>query len=208
MFNTKTHIKDLGQFIENSTHELIVLGQPKGIGVTTNVILYFVDKFFFEEPFNVLILVENMQEKITVAKIFEKYLFEDYNLKVKFDYSTNKLSYLDNNVVILSYTHEDKSELFVPENFKFDYGYIDKDANTPKLNYFLTDYLPFNCEKIIVATYDFEDSIYYMKQLSDEQKTIVFSEQLYSNLVELDNLPSYTIEYEKIIKGEFKDEEN
>lgn len=208
MFNNKIHVKDLGKFVENCPHNLIVLGQPKRIGVTTNIILYFVDKFFFEEPFNVLILVENMQEKITVVKLFEKYLFEDYGLKLKFDYKTNKLSYIENNVIILSYVHEDKSELFVPEGFKFNFAYIDKDANDQKLNYFLTDYLPFNCEKIIVATYDFEDSIYYMEQLSDEQKTIVFSEQLYSNLVKLDNLPSYTLEYEKIIKGEFKNEKN
>jgi hypothetical protein len=61
---------------------------------------------------------------------------------------------------------------------------------------------------MIVATYDTPTSLYYINEVKDKiKKVIVRSEKYDQNIKELlFNQEVYTLEYETIIKGEFKNE--
>ena len=200
----KINIFEIGQFIENCPYDLVVIGQPKSIGTTTAMLDFFSNKIFWEETFNVLILVESQQSKANCAQYLREYFFEVFGIQKTFNFLENFFEIFGNKISILSYKNQDK---IGGDEIIFDYGYVDKDEDNELLNLYLTEYLANICKKIVIATYDFPNSLYYSPFLIDEQKTLVTSQKYFKNLSDLNNLETFSFTYEKTIKGEFLDNE-
>lgn len=204
----KIHINNLIEFIEGNNEKLVIIGQPKEVGVTTTMLEYFTQKCFFEENFNIIIFVENQPTKITCAQIIQNFLKENYDYNGIFDYALNYFNIFNNKLCILSYKNDEKCFFEVHENFLFDYAYFDKDENNKLANYYLSEYLPLISKQLLISTYDYPESIFYMDGLNENQKVIVYSEKSKQNILDLKLLPYYTTFYEEIIKGEFNEKKN
>lgn len=200
----RVQVNEIGKILNESKERLVIIGQPKGVGLTTSLIEFFTEKLFFEENFSVFLLVDNIRTKSEIANMLEEFLYSAYEYETKFNYSNNVIKVYNNILVIISYTDSDLAIIEdVNSDFKFQYGVIEKDDNNEMLNYYLTEYLPNICNRIIVATYDKEDSIFYMVEDENVLKLIVFSELSKKNIQMLNRLSDYTLDYEKITKGYF-----
>ena len=201
---TKIDINSVPEYIENF-EGLLIIGQPKGVGLTTRVLHFFCEKMFFEEDFNVLVLSDNVRDKAMMVEIVKKFLSENYDYQTNFDYETNYLKVFNNSLAIISYKSKEVCTFDAEDGFKFNYSYVDKDDNNEMLNYYLTDYLPSCSKKIIIATYDKDDNIFYIQESEGVNKIIVYSEFSNENIIKLNELTDYTLNYERLIKGQFDD---
>ena len=202
----RIEISKIPEVLENSNERMVVIGQPKEVGLTTVLIDFFSKKMFFEEDFSVLILVNDIRIKNKIAQMFEDFLESFYDFKTKFNYSNNTLKVYNNVVVIISYSNNDLAIVEnVESNFKFAYSFVEKDEDDEVLNKYLTDYLPFQSNRIVIATYDTENSVYYMPEDENVLKINVYSELSKQNIQNLNRISAYTLNYEKIIKGLFND---
>jgi hypothetical protein len=200
----RVQVNEIGKILNESKERLVIIGQPKGVGLTTSLIEFFTEKLFFEENFSVFLLVDNIRTKSEIANMLEEFLYSAYEYNTKFNYSNNVIKVYNNILAIISYTDSDLAIIEdVNSNFKFQYGVIEKDDDNEMLNYYLTEYLPNICNRIIVATYDKEDSIFYMVEDENVLKLIVFSELSKKNIQMLNRMSDYTLDFEKITKGYF-----
>lgn len=201
----RIEVSEIGNTLDNSTERMVIIGQPKGVGLTTVLVKYFVKRIFFDEDFSVLILVDNQRMKNQIAEMFEDFLFSAYDLEVKFNYGDNVMRVYNNVVAIVCYTTNDLA-IFddVRRDFKFQYSFIEKDEDHEILNYYLTDYLPFCSKRILIATYDTDNSVFYMPDADNILKVVVYSELSKKNILLLSKMSEYTLQQEKITKGIFQ----
>jgi hypothetical protein len=202
-------VSKISEVISSSKEELIIIGQPKSVGLTTQMVIYFCDLLFFEEDCSILIICDDGKTKNYIVNLAQDILKENYDYNAQYDYDNNFFKVYNNVFSVISYKKYDKSNFTTEkENFKYKIAYVDKDDNNHLLNYYITTYLPAFSEKMIVATYDTPTSLYYINEVKDKiKKVIVRSEKYDQNIKELlFNQEVYTLEYETIIKGEFKNE--
>lgn len=200
-------ISKLQEKLASFNKKMLIIGQPKGVGLTTEMLQYFCKNLFFEEDFSVMVLCDSQRSKLDVIEMAKDFLYSAYDYESHFDYSTNTLRVFNNVLAIISYkTNETAIVDNVKRNFKFKIAYIDKDEDSEILNYYLTDYLLLCSERQIIATYDTESSIFYIPD-NDQyiEKIVVSSELSKKNILALSRLDTYSFDYEKIIKGYFNE---
>lgn len=205
----KIEISELKKELDLFDKKIMIIGQPKKVGLTTEIVEYFCEKLFFEESFSLLFLVDNPKSKSEIVELFEKTLFFNYDYKTSFDFSKNVLTVFNNNLSLINYKKKEITTLSkINKEFKYNISYIEKDDDNEILNYYITEYLPLISKQQIIATYDTEKSIFYIPK-NDEYitKIIVYSQLSITNIKNLNNIDSYTHEYEKIIKGLFNNED-
>lgn len=202
----RIEVSEIGKILDDLSNErMVIIGQPKGVGLTTTLVQYFVKRVFFDEDFSVLILVNNPRTKNQIAELFEDFLNSAYDLKVKFNYNDNIIRVYNNVVAIVCYTTNDLAVFDnVKRDFKFQYSFIEKDEDDEILNYYLTDYLPFCSKTILIATYDTDSSVFYMPDSENILKIIVYSELSKKNIMLLAKTSEYTLQQERITKGIFQ----
>jgi hypothetical protein len=198
-------INNISEYLENF-EGLLIIGQPKGVGLTTRVLQFFSEKLFFEEDFNVLVLADNIRDKAMIIDLIKSFIKDHYDYETNFDYHKNYLKVFNNFFAVIDYKLKEVCTFEVTEGFKFNYSYVDKDDNNEILNYYLTDYLPSCSKKIIISTCDKDENIFYMEESSGVTKIIVNSKLSNENILKLSKLPEYTINYERLIKGQFDDD--
>jgi hypothetical protein len=198
-------INNISEYLENF-EGLLIIGQPKGVGLTTRVLQFFSEKLFFEEDFNVLVLADNVRDKAMIIDLIKSFIKDHYDYETNFDYHKNYLKVFNNFFAVIDYKLKEVCTFEVTEGFKFNYSYVDKDDNNEILNYYLTDYLPSCSKKIIISTCDKDENIFYMEESSGVTKIIVNSKLSNENILKLSKLPEYTINYERLIKGQFDDD--
>lgn len=198
----KIDVSQIGDVLSNFDKKLLVVGQPKGVGLTTEVMTFFAEKLFYEESFSVLILANNHFERLNMVEFLKKYYKENFDYDTTFNFNTNILYVFDNFVGIVI---DDEKVVYNTSsvNHIFDFLYIDKDSESEIVDFYLENILPNNCAKGVIATYDTPNSIFYMPDAKLVEKIIVHSERSKENIQKLSELGSYTDGYEKIIKGNF-----
>lgn len=185
--------------------KMLIIGQPKGVGLTTEMIRFFCYKMFFEEDCSVIFLCEGSKTKTEIIHLFQDFLYTGFEYESFFDYSSNVLRVFNNVLSVINYrTNETTTVDNVVRNFKYKYAYVDRDEDSQILNYYITDYLLLCSNQQIIATHDTENSIFYIPD-NDEfiEKLIVYSDLSKNNISGLSRLGTYTFEYEKLIKGQF-----
>ena len=198
----KIDISQIGEVLSNFDKKLLIVGQPKGVGLTTEIMTFFAEKLFYEESFSVLILVNSHIERLNIVEFLKKYYKENFDYDTAFNFNNNILYVFDNFVGIVI---EDEKVVYntSSSNHIFDFLYIDKDSESVFVDYYLENILTTICVKGVIATYDTPDSIFYMPDAKLVEKIIVHSERSKENIQKLSELGSYTDGYEKIIKGNF-----
>jgi len=198
-------ISNLQEKLTSFDKKMLIIGQPKGVGLTTEMLKYFCKNLFFEEDFSVLILSDGHKSKADIVDMAKDFLYSAYEYDTTFDFSTNTLRVFNNVLSVINYKINETTIVDnVKRNFKFKIAYIDRDEDSEILDYYLTDYLLLCSNQQIIATYDTENSIFYIPENEDFiEKIIVSSELSKKNRSELTKLDTYTYEYEKIIKGFF-----
>jgi hypothetical protein len=198
-------ISNLQEKLTSFDKKMLIIGQPKGVGLTTEMLKYFCKNLFFEEDFSVLILSDGHKSKADIVDMAKDFLYSAYEYDTTFDFSTNTLRVFNNVLSVINYKINETTIVDnVKRNFKFKIAYIDRDEDSEILDYYLTDYLLLCSNQQIIATYDTENSIFYIPENEDFiEKIIVSSELSKKNRYELTKLDTYTYEYEKIIKGFF-----
>ena len=199
------YVSKVADFLSNFNKKLLIIGQPKGVGLTTEVISFFAEKLFYEESYSVLILARSYGEKLNIIEIFNSHFKNNFDYDITFSFDTNVLYVFDNFAGIVVEDEKASFNTSTPKH-AFNYLYIDKDDQSDIVNYYLEEILPNNCEKGIIATYDTPDSIFYMPDAQLVEKIIVHSERSKENIQKLNELGSYTDGYGKIIKGLFNEE--
>lgn len=198
----KIDISQIGEVLSNFDKKLLIVGQPKGVGLTTEIMTFFAEKLFYEESFSVLILANSHIERLNIVEFLKKYYKENFDYDTAFNFNDNILYVFDNFVGIVI---EDEKVVYntSSSNHIFDFLYIDKDSESDFVDYYLENILTTICAKGVIATYDTPDSIFYMPDAKLVEKIIVHSERSKENIQKLSELGSYTDGYEKIIKGNF-----
>lgn len=185
--------------------KMMIIGQPKGVGLTSEILKYFCHNLFFEEDFSILVLCDSHTSKLDIIEMAKDFLFSAFDYECEFDFSTNTLRVYNNVLAVINYkTNETTIVDQVKRNFRFKFAYVDRDEDSAILNYYLTDYLLLCSDQQIISTYDTENSIFYIPDNDDFiEKIIVSSELSKKNIMCLSKLEAYSYEYEKIIKGLF-----
>lgn len=205
----KIHVQEIGPVIDEFDKKLLIVGQPKGVGLTTELCYYFAKKLFFDESFSLFVVTGDIRDKIFIADTITKFLFDNYGYETFFNYEKNVL-YVYNNFVGVVIDSEMEQVVVDSKggDLKLDCVYIDKHINNDVMNYYLLDFIPSSSKIGIVSTYDTEDSIFYAPDTELIEKIIVHSERSKKQTKSLKDKDSYTIGYEKIIKGEFENEKD
>ena len=201
-------LSKISEFISSSKEDLLIIGQPKGIGLTTEIVTFFCDALFFEEDCYILILCDDTKSKSYIINLAKDILSLNYSYDATYDYNNNFMKVYNNVLSVIAYKKYDKSNFTTDKvDFKFKYSYVDKDDNNDLLNYYISVYLPPISKQMIVATYDTPTSLYYIGDFEGKiKKVIVNSENQKENISKMYDNEVYTLEYETILKGKFNNE--
>ncbi|MEY3404500.1 MAG: hypothetical protein RLZZ86_4122, partial [Cyanobacteriota bacterium] len=71
-------VSKISEVISSSKEELIIIGQPKSIGLTTQMVIYFCDLLFFEEDCSILVVCDDSKTKNYIVNLAQDILKENY----------------------------------------------------------------------------------------------------------------------------------
>lgn len=200
----RIELSEINSILDFLEERMLIVGQPKGVGLTTQILEYFCWRMFWEEKFSVIMLADDLKTKNQITDSIEIFFKEVFDIEVFFNYKTNVITVFDNFISVIVYKNNEISKLDkISKDFKFNYSYVDRDDTNDLLEYYLTEYLPNKSEKIIVSTYDVDESLFYLPEIENVKKVIVYSDLSKKNIYNLRSIPEYTLNYEKIVKGQF-----
>ena len=122
-------ISRLHERLSTFEKKMMIIGQPKGVGLTSEILKYFCRNLFFEEDFSVLILCDNHTSKLDIIEMVKDFLYSAYEYECVFDFSTNTLRVFNNVLAVICYkTNETTIVDQVKRGFKFKIAYGDIDV--------------------------------------------------------------------------------
>lgn len=210
----KIHIDKIFDYLESYTDEVLVLGSPKGIGTSSAMAYYLTYKWFFSgsenKNFTILSITDSVnysyfykllanettyyyKEKVNYGQIGEDWLSSAYMFYEDSSYGSILASTVLNGVNI-------KNILSIHD---FDIIYVDVPLRNNEQSLTLIEELLKNGKKIILNSYDYDDSIYYL--FSENNKVILHTDYFKQKEIATDIIQKHPtmLGVERIAEGKF-----